>query len=33
MPKTKEKQRDAHADKPSHDRVRFFDMIVMTMSQ
>jgi hypothetical protein len=33
MPKTEEKQCDTHADKPSHVRVRVFDMIVMAMSQ
>jgi hypothetical protein len=33
MPKTEEKQRDTHADKPSHGMVRVFYMIVMDMSQ
>jgi hypothetical protein len=33
MPKTKEKQRGAHAYKPSHVRVRVCDMNVMAMSQ
>jgi hypothetical protein len=42
MPKMEEKKHakdrgkaacDTHADKPSHVRVRVFDMIVMAMSQ
>jgi len=33
MPKTEEKQCDAHTNKPIHVRVRVFDMIVMVMSQ
>jgi hypothetical protein len=33
MQKMEEKQCGAHADKPNHDRVRFFDMNVMVISQ